>query len=277
MRLYVDEHGSLLRSSELRHALRSNLNPEELSTYVVTNMGYVAVEERRGTAWLRLRPRGVSQVTLAAVLFWLGDRPIERAVISHYDRAWRHEVIGPAAGVLARLGELVVDPLAVRGGDFHRKRHGKAVTALAPLMQLWHRDPAAPFSDLCRDLLHGWLGGRYMVLKRAQWSRRLEICAVGRGFVVYDDIWLANAVGRRFEDQPDPLYARWAAKAYYDAGASEQAVVDDIDALICRPGRDKARLQYQRAILPYRQPSGDQLLLCASLLDRSIDLRGEAA
>ncbi len=116
-----------------------------------------------------------------------------------------------------------------------------------------------------------------MVLKRAQSSRRLEICDVGHGFLVYDKAWLEKAIGRRFEDQPDHLYARWAAEAYYEASRTEQALIDNVDALIERPGRGKARLQYQRVVLPYRQPCGDQLLLCASMLDRSIDLRGEAA
>lgn len=277
MRLYVDDRGHLLTSAKLRRALHSDLGQEELCAYAITNLGYIVIEQRRQTIRLCLRPRAVSQVTLAALLFWLGDRPIDRAIISHYDHVWHHEVVGPLDAIFGRLGKLVVDPLILRQGDFHRKRQTKLVAALAPLIREWHRNPATPFSVRCRGLLKNELGGRYMVLKRAQWSRRLEIRDVGHGFLVYDDAWLANAIGRPFEDQPDHLYGRWAAEAYYEASATEQALIDDVDAFIDRPGRGKVRLRYQRIVLPCRQPCGDYLLLCASLLDRSINLRGDAA
>jgi hypothetical protein len=277
MAWFIDEHGRLLSASELRDALLSDLAPGDLSTYVVANMGYVAIEERRGTVWLRLRPRAVSQVTLAAVLFWLGDRASERVVVSHYDRRWHHEVMGPTSAALARVAELVIDPLEIRGGDFRRRRCRIVTGLLVSLLQRWQDDPAAPFSQPCRDFLQDRLSGRYMVLKCTRWSRRLEICDVGRGFVSFDNDWLSKAVGRRFEDQPDHLFGRWAAKAYYEAISTEQVIIDDVDALIDWPGRSKARRQYQRIILPFRQPSGDHLLLCSSLLDRSIDLRSAAA
>lgn len=274
----IDDGGSVwARVDRLRAALGTSLGPAELTKYAIENLGYVAIEDRYRAIWLKLRPRAVSQTTLAAVLYWLAECRAHRCVISHLDRAWQHEMLS-RADAIERLGELIINPSQVRNGDFRRQARQQAIASpIQELLRCWQEDESAPFSGQCEALLHQAFGGRYMVIKRSCASRRLEIRAVGRGFVVYDDDWLSQAVGLRLEDQPDHFYARWAAVAYHEAASTKQPKVDDVDALIERPRRGKARLQYQRLILPYRQPGGDHLLLCASLLDRSIDLRIEAA
>lgn len=278
MQFFIDDEGVELAGHELRRRFRSKLAPDGLATHVVVNFGYVAVALSGDTARLCLRPCVVSQVTLAALLFWLGDRSIDRAVISHYAGTWQHEVIGPFDAIVERVGNLVADPLVARQGDFRRHRQSGCHAALEPLLRLWHHNSGKPFSDPLRASLRDNLQGRYMILKLAPWSRRLEILDVGHGFLVYNDAWLANAIGRRFEDQPDHAYGRWAAETYYEASLTEQPLVDNVDALIHTPGRGKVRLQYQRVVLPHRVPrGGDHLLLCASLLDQSIDLRDVAA
>jgi hypothetical protein len=276
MLCYIDERGEVLAASELKAHLRSGLNAKQLGAYAVLNLGYVALEEQATKLHVRLRPRAVSSVTLAALLYWLGDRGQDRTVVSHFESAWHHEVVGRAS-LLQRIADLVIDPRALRQGEFYRKRLQGADGALGWLVSSWRREAAAPFSERYREILNNGLAGRYMLIRRPQWSRRLEICDVGRGFLVYDDDWLANAIGRRFEDQPDHLYGRWAAEAYYEASSTGQAVVDDVDALIDRPKQGKARVQYRRIILPLTTGNGDQLLLCASLLDNSIVLRPSAA
>ena len=276
----IDDRGNVwTRFDRLRAALGTQLGPAEFTKYAIENLGYVAIEDRNRATWLKLRPRAVSQTTLAAVLYWLLESPAHRCVISHLERAWQHEMLS-RVDAIERLGELIVDPSEVRDGDFRRQAREREDDVAAPIKELirrWQTDVSAPFSAQCAALLHQAFGGRYMVIKRSRGSRRLEIRAVGRGFVVYDDDWLSQAVGQRLEDQPDHFYARWAAEAYHEAASTERPSVDAIDALIERPQRGKERLQYQRLILPYRQSGGGHLLLCASLLDRSIDLRVEAA
>jgi hypothetical protein len=240
-------------------------------------LGYVAVTEGCRAVHLKFRPRAVSQTTLAALLYWLLESSADRVAITYYSGSWQHEVM-PIAAAPSRLGQLVIDPVSVRGGDFRRRRSTRRLRGpLHALLQCWRDDPGATFAGTATGLLNRRLGGRYMILKHPQWSRRLEILEVGRGFIVYDDDWLARAVGLRFEDQPDYLYAKWAADAYYEASDDARVIVDDIDALIERPRKPKARLQYQRLILPFRHPSGDRLLLCASTLDRQVNLRIEGS
>jgi hypothetical protein len=277
-RWLIDDRGNVwTRLDRLREALGTGLGPTELTKYAIENLGYVVIEDRNGATSLRLRPRAVSQTTLAAVLYWLVECPALRYVISHLESDWQHEILN-RADAIGRLGELVVDPLEVRQGDFRRQaREGAIALPIRQLLGRWQADASAPFSTQCAELLHKAFGGRYMLIKRSCGSRRLEIRAVGHGFIVYDKDWLSQAVGQRLEDQPDHFYARWAAEAYHDAASTEQPSVDAVDALIERPLRGKERLQYQRLILPYRQSDGDHLLLCASLLDSSIDLRVEAA
>lgn len=272
----IDDRGKVwTRVDRLRAALGTALGPAELYKYAVENLGYVAIEDRRRAIWLKLRPRAVSQTTLAAVLYWIGECSAERIVVSSFDGTWQHKVVGSAAAAIERLAALEIGTSDQRRGDFLRQRlTGEPKGELLDLVEQWRANQAL---QLSHDLLQGSVGGRYMILRRTQWSRRLEIRDVGRGFIVYDDNWLAQAVGLRFEDQPDYLYGKWAAEAYYEASETQQPIIDNIDALIDTPGRGKSRVQYQRLVLPFREPSGDHVLLCASLIDRSIDLRVEAA
>jgi hypothetical protein len=275
MAWFVDEQGKVRSDSEIRRALRTDLNTNDLCAYVVVNMGFVTFEFFREALWIRLRPRAVSQATLAGALLWLAECSDSRIVIAHYETMWRHEVFGRTGQVLARLAELAVIPKTLRAGDFCRHRRNTISGELLSLVQLWQCDPALLFSEDCMEFLRDGLGGRYIVLKCAQGLRRLEICAVGRGYVAFDNAWLAQAVGRRFEDQPDYLFACWAAEAYHEAAEEERVIIDDVDVLLDNPSRQKSRLRYQRVILPFRERSGDQLFLSSSRLDGSIDLRTE--
>jgi hypothetical protein len=276
MAWYVDEQGEVWSASKLRRALRTDLDDSELSTYLVVNMGYIAFELSPRALWIRLRPCAVTQVTLAGALFWLSERSDSRVVIDYYETTWCQELLGRTSQALGRLAELVVTAPTLRAGDFRRRPRESISGPLRLLVQTWQRDPAFAVSESSMEFLRNGLGGRYMLLKCPQGSRRLEICAVGRGYLSFDIAWLRKAVGRRFDDQPDHLFGRWAAEAYYEAAKGENAIIDDVDVLLDNPRRKKSRLQYQRVILPYRTRSGDHLFLSCSRLDRSIDLRREA-
>src|SRR5215467_1409840 len=122
MAWFVDDQGEVRSDREIRHALRTDLNTNELCAYVVVNMGFVAFEFGRDALWVRLRPRAVSQATLAGALLWLAECSDSRIVIAHYETMWRHEVFGRTGQVLARLAELAVVPQTLRAGDFRHHR-----------------------------------------------------------------------------------------------------------------------------------------------------------
>ena len=201
----------------------------------------------------------------------------KRVVInSHADQQQVPELCGSPGRAIARLCELVHGTSTSREGDFRRKRRkGVASGVLRELVQRWHHNTLHP--DQSVDLLQGGVGGRSMIVTHFSSSQELLISGVGRGFLSYDSRFLSNAIGSRLEDQPDHAFARWAAEAFRDGSAMNRPIVDDVDALIQSPTGKKARLRYQRVILPCPQRNGDHLLICASQIDTTINLRAECA
>ena len=62
----------------LAEALQASLSGDELSKYVVRNLGFVAASKSDGSVRLRLRPAVVSPTALSALLL-LAARPDHRA------------------------------------------------------------------------------------------------------------------------------------------------------------------------------------------------------
>jgi hypothetical protein len=190
------------------------------------------------------------------------------------ENAWQHEVVAAGREANDRVVRLVATAHRSEAQSFLRLQNESGLRGpLLALYHAWQYRPQALLSADCRDLLNEALAGRYMVLKLPEWTRGLQICDVGRGYLSFDDPWLSKAIGRRFADQPDKQYAQWAAQAYYEVGSSEQPTIDDCDVLVGGSNRGARRVQYRRLILPLRSPKGDHFMLSASVLDRSIDLR----
>src|SRR5215510_5120213 len=108
---------------------------------------------------------------------------------------------------------------------------------------------------------------------------RLCIADVGAGFVAYDEVWRGGARGQPVENQPDYAFGMWVREVFEDVFQRWLPRLDAIDAIVRRPRiGDNVRVCYRRLILPcWRVKSGTPLLLSASVVDDSIDLRGASA
>jgi hypothetical protein len=262
---------------QLHAARRSDLAPQQFARYAVDNLGCVAIMDRPSAIHVALRPRILSRPALVRALYFIGDadRAKRVVIVSHGDQQQVPELCGSPGLAISRLCALIPRASPSREGDFRRKRLKAASGVLRELVQRWHHNTLHPERSV--DLLQGGVGGRFMIVTHLSSSRELLISGIGRGFLSYDSRFVSNAIGSRLEDQPDHDFARWAAEAFRDGSAMNLPIIDDVDALIQSPTGEKARLQYQRVILPCLQRNGDRLLICASQIDRSIDLRAECA
>jgi hypothetical protein len=76
----------------------------------------------------------------------------------------------------------------------------------------------------------------------------------------YDPSWVDQVVGKRFTDQPDPVYGAWCAHAYRQVFAAATPRYDYVDASVHMPGLSAERTRYDRMLLPWVFPDGTRVV-----------------
>ncbi|MGA7806675.1 hypothetical protein [Bradyrhizobium sp.] len=270
-------------SLELRRRLHCHRPDFNLTTYLIDNLGFIALSwKQHGACTIRLRPALASSIGLAAALFALADLAPQRVIVSHPSETCGLELFANVGRAVARIEELVADARQPTCPAFLKREVSleaqlQAGGPLAALLRYWANADQAYEPEKLRALLYGALRGRFVVVEPNADRRHLTIMDIGPGFVVYDKSWLRIARGLPMEHQPDYAYGRWARGAFDQALERTQACVDDVDAVIARPSlNDTIRAQYRRVVLPFRRgPSGSPCLLSASIVD-DVDLRRAA-
>jgi hypothetical protein len=272
------------KSLELRNEIHCRHPDFDLTTYLIDNLGFVALSwKQRNACTIRLRPALASPIGLAAALFALADLAPKRVVISHPSETCGYELFADFGRAIARIEELMATGRRAAAPAFLKQELSvdsllQTGGALSMLLRRWTDSDLAYDPANHRELLYGALRGRFIVVEPNADDHRLIIADIGPGFIVYDKSWLRIARGLPIEHQPDYRYGSWARGIFELALEREQPCVDGVDALIARPClNDRVRAQYRRLVLPYRRgPSGAPCLLSASIVDVGIDLRGAA-
>lgn len=270
-------------SPELRRELHCIRPDFDLTTYLIDNLGFIALSwKQTGACTIRLRPTLASSIGLAAALFALADLAPKRVVISHPCETCGLELFADLGRAVARIEELIAAAQQATGPAFLKREVSvdALLTAggpLATLLRHWGNADQTYEPEKLRALLYGALRGRFMVVEATADRHHLIIMDIGPGFVVYDESWLRIARGLPIEHQPDYDYGRWVRRIFEQALERKKPCVDDVDAVIARPSlNDTIRAQYRRLVLPFgRGPSGSPCLLSASIVN-AVDLRGDA-
>ncbi len=84
----------------------------------------------------------------------------------------------------------------------------------------------------------------------------LVLTEIGDGFPDNMKDFLDASLGRRIDEQPDPIYARYCRDAYGTAADTEQPLLEEVDALLMLPGHGRVRRTYRRLILPFKPSLG---------------------
>jgi hypothetical protein len=263
-------------SSRLAEELHASLRGEELVKYVVRNLGFVAVSENGSSVRLRLRPAVVSQMALSALLYWMHDRTIDRALVSLLDGEWTHELVGSpeeaARLLLARSRYVPAD----REGDFlHKPRPLHDLPRTSPLravLDAWSECEGVYDRDRLHPLLQQVLNGRFVLFEAQSGSPSVYVKDVGQGLGQSGGYWLSRTKGLRVEDQPDHAYGKWVAEAYREVLKTGEPALDDVDAVITWPRQPRISYRYRRLVLPFAEAEST-LVLSATVIDPDISLR----
>jgi hypothetical protein len=272
--IILDDHGRAwdARSSALRSFLHCSLPDFDFLTYLVENLGFVAVTKiAPDAARIRFRPETASQTSIAAALYYIADMGIERTIISHTDE-FVERLFPSLAQTIAYIAEQVAashqQPLSAftireRPVDILANANG----ALSSLFAHWIDSKQVYDSTTLANVLPDSLRERFILVEPA--DGRLTITDVGSGFEIFGETWWKNARGLPIEEQPDYDYGRWVQGIYRSVHETRLPRLDEVDATIRRPQQnDRVHLRYRRLVLPFTcKGHGGTCLLASSVID----------
>ncbi len=269
-------------SPRLRNSFGSPVSNDEFSTYVVKNMGFIAVHGYGRSCEIRLRPSLVSPAAFAALQHYLKSRVFERIVTARYDTDWVYGLHANKDAALAKIEASLAASLSPRPGDYLMRPLTKAELprntpmhqALHSLIENWPTLSKSVHRDGLSNIIKQSLLGRYTVVDSGSDGQNLTFREIGTGFMSYNDDWVARSQGRPVDNLEDAAYGRWAASGYREALQSGLPTLCQVDAIMNTPRLGRARVRYARVLLPVRS-NGGAMLLTSSILDPTIDLRAE--
>jgi hypothetical protein len=278
----LDDHGRSwdARSPTLRRFLRCPLPDFDFLTYLIDNLGFVAVTKTSPHAvHIKMRPETASPKSLAAALYCIADMELNCIVISHSGEARVHRLFHNVAQAVAYIAEQIAGahqhaPLTLvsreRPIDLLVNAEGPLSSLLAHWIDCGHvYDPAALASTLA-----GALRQRFMIVEPT--DDRLTIVEVGAGLETFGPVWREKARGLPIEELPDYDYGRWVQSMYRHVSETDTPRLDDVDVTIRRPHQnDRIRVRYRRLIVPFKCGwRGTMRLIGSSVVDERLVLGG---
>jgi hypothetical protein len=277
--LLFDDRGELwdAKSRKLAETLQASLSGEDLLSYVVRNLGFIAITDNNGSLRLRLRPAVVSQMALSALLYWMHDRVVERVLLSFLEGEWSHELVRTREDAVRRLLARVKVNLEDRRGDFlnqPRPLHAlQTSNPLRGLLEAWADCDGKYDRERLYPVIQKSVNGRFVLVEASPRSADLFIKDVGGGLGDFGKYWLSRTIGLRVEDQPDYAYGKWVAGPYRQVLSTREPSLEDVDAVITWPQQPRISYRYRRLVLPFNGTRDSMLLLGVTLVDPNIDLR----
>ncbi len=281
--ILFDDRGDIWDAGSRRLAddLNASIHGEDLVEYAIRNLGFVAAKEMGGSLRLSLRPAVVSPIAFSALLYWLHDREADRVLVSFFDRAWSHEMLRSRADAVKRLLAKVEFGVGGRDGDFlYEELPIDSLEEASPLrsaLAMWSESNGAFDRQRIAPFLERGLNGRFVLVEASPTTPALVLKDVGGGLSKPAEYWLARSIGHRVEDQPDYDYGKWIAKFYRKVITRDEPSLSDVDAVIKWPEHSRQSFRYRRLVLPFKGKGNSTMLLGASLVDSSINLRVKPA
>ena len=272
--IILDDHGRAwdARSSALRSFLHCSLPDFDFLTYLIENLGFVAVTKiAPDAARIRFRPETASPTSIAAALYCIADMGIERTIISHPEKSVER-LFPSLAQAIAYIAEQVAanhqqPPCAFTSRERPINTLADSDEALSSLFAQWIDSKQVYDSATLANVLPDSLRARFMLVEPV--DGRLTITDVGSGFEIYGETWRRNARGLPMEEQPDYDYGQWVQGIYRRVQETRLPRLDEVEATIRRPDRnDTIHCRYRRLILPFTcKGHGGTCLLGASVFD----------
>ena len=238
----------------------------------VKDMGCVAVR-RYGSHSLEVfyRPSAVAPMALLTAVELLNVSDCERVALASWATDWQTILCDRAVAIKHMVG-LTTQAQSPRKREFLSQRHALSAVAadatFGPVQHAWRETQGVMDRRLMQTVREASCG-RYLVVDPRDGATRLVLDTVGEGYSLYGNGWKSVAVGGRFEDMPDYVYACRAAQAYREAFRTGQPIFEDVTALVRLLSSGPLLLKYRRVILPIGGGEHPALLLGATL-DQSV-------
>lgn len=255
--ILLDDHGRAwdAHSPVLRRFLQCPVSDFDFSSYVVDNLGFVAVTmiDSR-SARIRLRPRTACGISIASALYFIADRAVERIIVVKTGDEVVERMFPRVGQAMTYIGDEVARARLHLSPVFRSRE--LPITALAkeaePLGVLFMRwlecDQGRDNTEL-KGLLDLHSLQRFVIIEPV--DGRLIFADIGSGFESFGRTWQQHAPGLPLEEQPDYHYGQWVRGVYDHVLRTGKPLFDDVDAVIRRPHRnDRLRVHYRRLILP---------------------------
>ena len=276
--LLIDDQGELWRgeSRQLRAAFDSPHSGGEFVEYAVKNLGFVAINMYGSSCQVRLRPGFVGGRAIAGFRNWLQQIPVQRVVLTTFDKGWRDELIQP--GRIAERLDSLLGATAAPGTDTFLSSpipvaaFGQA-SPLGAIIENWTHLVSEYEADTLLRLLRSVFRDQYVIVKRQPEHDRLIFQEFGDKMYWRYETWRTCAIGAPIEEQPDRGFGRWVAESYREALADGTPRHDKVDAILHCPESGRIRRRYRRLIFPVATASAGELVVGGSFDDLSVDLR----
>ena len=267
MHWFIDNQGEAwpATSVNLRRKVFATKPLTEISNSLVTNLGYIAIEVSVKAIHIRWRATFVKKESLVGLILFLADLPDQRVVVWTFEDTWKASICGSIAQARDTLLHVFSTARCQCGGDFRAIiRDIASLSDGSPLknIALLAREPGRSIApSKLWHVLQNHAGGRYILLRLKAIDERLKIVSVGAGYIAFGKTWPFDSVGKDFCDQPDEVYANFAAMSLVKVAKTGVPTVEDVRASTWWPERGRSLVQYTRLILPVRVDNGQNLIL----------------
>lgn len=134
-----------------------------------------------------------------------------------------------------------------------------------PLIKLWRETRGLLCDEIPAALRAGGVLHRTHLLRQSPRSSRLIIESCAPGVAILRPCESLLMVGREFHELPDSAYGAWVAEAYAEAAQDGRPRLQSVRASIRGTKSGTVHARYDRALLPWRGPGTDRLIMGISL------------
>jgi hypothetical protein len=243
--------------------------------YAIAELGFIGVQALSDRAVeVRFNPHRTGPTAVAAVFYLIFDLLPQRVVLSYGHEHLQTEIYDRVTA-LQRVEELISMGLPIAGPhvtarrrsiDRPRRLHRRRI---ASLMQAWSEHTAEWNAELQAKLQQAMLLDSAVVVRNSRGSERLVIDYWGANRALLGRRWTQIAPGRDVEDQPFPNLGAWVAAGYRQALADRLPRLDDIDIVLPQPDGGVVTRLYERLLLPWRGPDGDDYAMTVNFPRRT--------
>ena len=281
--LLVDDDGELRsdRSEIVRTSFASAFVNGRVSSYLVKNLGFAAINFFGASCQVRLRPAIVTDRCIESLLRWLSVNKPSRIAFNHFGTDWNLELVGDVAQFETRLRHLVQTQRHTQLSDFMAEVRPAETAHSDPTFQgildSWNAFGRKAGKATMSRLLHGLTDGRYAIIKHDPMQDSFKIAELGGGYLAFSSRFRTQCRGTELTAQPDAKYGEFVTDAYRRSLERAEPLLENVDAIIDTQDMGRRRIRYRRLVLSRPGMNGENWIVSSSVLDPRIDLRQKRA